>query len=52
MFLKISQNSPVSESYNFIKKETLAQVFSSEFYEIFKNTYFYSFSCKHKTFLS
>ena len=26
---------------NFIKKETLAQVFSSEFYEIFKNTFFY-----------
>ena len=25
---------------NFIKKETLAQVFSSEFYEISKNTFF------------
>ena len=25
---------------NFIKKETLAQVFSCEFYEIFKNTFF------------
>ena len=25
----------------FIKKETLAQVFSREFCEIFKNTYFY-----------
>ena len=25
---------------NFIKKETLAQVFSCEFCEIFKNTYF------------
>ena len=25
---------------NFIKKGTLAQVFSCEFYEIFKNTYF------------
>ena len=26
---------------NFIKKETLAHVFSCEFCEIFKNTYFY-----------
>ena len=26
---------------NFIKKETLAQVFSCEFYEISKNTFFY-----------
>ena len=26
---------------NFIKKETLAQVFSCEFFEIFKNTFFY-----------
>ena len=26
---------------NFIKKESLAQVFSCEFCEIFKNTYFY-----------
>ena len=25
---------------NFIKKETLAQVFPCEFYEIFKNTFF------------
>ena len=24
---------------NFVKKETLAQVFSSEFYKIFKNTF-------------
>ena len=29
-----------SEAYNFIKKETLAQVFSCEFCEIFKNTFF------------
>ena len=29
-----------SEACNFIKKETLAQVFSFEFYEIFKNTFF------------
>ena len=28
-------------SLNFINKETLAQVFSFEFCEIFKNTYFY-----------
>ena len=28
------------QACNFIKKETLAQVFSCEFYEIFKNTYF------------
>ena len=26
---------------NFIEKETLAQVFSCEFYEIFKNNFFY-----------
>ena len=30
-----------SDTINFIKKETLAQVFSCEFCEIFKNTYFY-----------
>ena len=29
------------EAYNFIKKETLAQVFSCEFCEISKNTFFY-----------
>ena len=28
------------EACKFIKKETLAQVFPSEFYEIFKNTFF------------
>ena len=28
------------EACNFIKKETLAQVFSCEFYEISKNTFF------------
>ena len=27
--------------YNFVEKETLAQVFSWEFYEISKNTFFY-----------
>ena len=31
----------VSFSINFIKKETLAQVFSCEFFEIFKNAFFY-----------
>ena len=51
MFLEILQNSletPVPESLfykvaglNFIKKETLAQVFSCEFYEISKNIFFY-----------
>ena len=50
MFLEISQNSqktPVPESpffsrkaCNFIKKETLAQVFSCEFCEISKNKFF------------
>ena len=29
------------ETCNFIKKETLAQVFYCEFCEIFKNTFFY-----------
>ena len=49
MFLKISQNSQqnacarVSFLINliFIKKDTLAEVFSCEFCEIFKNTFFY-----------
>ena len=49
VFLKISQNSQentcarvsFSIKFFFIKKETLAQVFSCEFCEIFKNTYFY-----------
>ena len=30
-----------AEAWNFIKKETLAQVFSCEFYEISKNTFSY-----------
>ena len=29
-----------AEAYNFIKKEVLAQVFSCEFYETSKNTFF------------
>ena len=53
VILKISQNSRENtctrvsflvklhaETWNFIKKETLAQVFSCEFYEIFMNTFF------------
>ena len=53
VFLNISQNSQENtcarvsslikfqaEPYNFIKTETLAQVFSFEFCEIFKNTFF------------
>ena len=35
--LEISENSDLT--YNFIKKETLAQVFSYEFCEISKNTF-------------
>ena len=31
---------PESEACNFVKKDTLAQVFSSEFCEISKNTFF------------
>ena len=54
MFLEISQNSQEStcarvsfliklqvEACNLIKKETLAQVFSCEFWEISKNTFFH-----------
>ena len=47
VFLKISQNSQKStfardcpQVCNFIRKETLAQVFSCEFREISKNTFF------------
>ena len=54
VFLEVSQNSQkntcarvsfliklLASAYNFIKKETPAQVFSCEFGEIFKNTSFY-----------
>ena len=54
VFLEISQNSQENTcarvsffiklqaaACNFIKKETLAQVFSCEFCEISKNTFFY-----------
>ena len=39
-FRKFRRKIPVPESlFNFIKKETLAQVFSSRFYKISKNTF-------------
>ena len=49
MLLEISQNSQENicaivsflKTCNFIKEETLAQVFSYEFREIFTNTFFY-----------
>ena len=34
----------MSEAWNFIKKETLAQVFSCEFCKIFKNTFLRNYS--------
>ena len=53
VFLKISQNSQENtcartslliklqaEAGNFVKKETLTQVFSYEFCEVFRNTFF------------
>ena len=40
VFLKISQNSP-ENTCKFIKKEALTQVFSGEFCEIFKSSFFY-----------
>ena len=41
-FAKLSKKTPVPESqtYNFIKNMTLAQVFSYEFCKIFLNTFF------------
>ena len=41
VFLEISQNSQ-ENTCNLIKKETLAQVFSCEFWEISKNAFFYA----------
>ena len=47
VFLKISQNSQEStcagglRPATLLKKETLTQVFSCEFWKIFKNTFFY-----------
>ena len=41
IFAKIHRKTPVSETLcNFIKKESLAQVFSCEICEISKNTFF------------
>ena len=42
VFLKVSQNQQVNrpQARNFIKKETLTQMFSCEFCQIFKNTFF------------
>ena len=34
----------IFEDYNFVKKETLAQVFSCKFYEIFKITFLHNTS--------
>ena len=39
-FEKLKKKKKLPQAYNFIKKETLAQVFSCEFWEIFKNTFF------------
>ena len=41
VFLEISQNSQENTYARLLKKETLAQVFSCEFCEISKNTFFY-----------
>ena len=41
VFLKISQNSQEKQPLSFIKKEILAQVYSCEFCEIFKDVFFY-----------
>ena len=38
-------SSVMNEAYNFIKKWALAQVFSCEFCEIFKNTFFIEHLC-------
>ena len=40
-FEKIHRKTPVPESYFLLKKETLAQVFSSEFWKISKNVFSY-----------
>ena len=39
--IKISRERQLETDCNFIKKETLAQVFSCEVCEIFKNAFFY-----------
>ena len=40
-FLKISQNSLENIRVSFFEAYTMAEVFSCEFYEIFKNDFFY-----------
>ena len=50
MFLEILQNS--QEIIFFIKKDTLAQVFSGEFCKISKNTFFTEHLCEHASVLS
>ena len=40
-FAKFTGKHPCQSSLNFMKKETLAQMFFSEFYEIFKEHVFY-----------
>ena len=39
-FIHCTNGTELHKACNFIKKETLAQVFSCEFYEISKNTFF------------
>ena len=41
LYQRLFLNKVVDLACNFIKKESLAQVFSSEFCEIFKNIFFY-----------
>ena len=41
LFRKVQQSSVQPQACNFIKKETVAQVFSCEFCEISKSTFFY-----------
>ena len=40
MFLEMPQNSQENTCAKLLKKETLTQVFSGEFFEISKNTFF------------
>ena len=40
-YITETQSGPPPYACNFVKKETLAQVFSCEFCEIFKGTFFY-----------
>ena len=63
VFLKISKNSQertctrisflikLQQAFNFVKKEALAQLFSCEFYEIFKNSV-KSMNCRTESLFS